>query len=307
MRRILVPLSGSPLGEAILADACDLAGDNGELVLLHIIPSVATNRGTGHFSGPDALKGSESYLESVAAPLRARGFTVKKLTEVRANLSAAIDEAAVESDVEMVAVATHGRGPGGRILHGGVAWKALANSRVPVFLRHVENEPGPSEAPQPYQVMVPLDGSEYSEKALPVAERLSLQWNAPLSIVRVVEPIPPAAAAVAGVRADQAKEIEQVEAYLVSVSAALGGNVRTSTQIGPVVSRIVAFARKHQISHIVIASHGRTALSRVVLGSVADDLIHELRCGIIVIPALAPGRLEEHGDPLSRTLVRMGN
>jgi nucleotide-binding universal stress UspA family protein len=305
MRRVLVPLSGSPLGETILEDACDLAGHRGELLLLHVIPSPATNQGTGAFTRQNAVKGSAAYLESVAAPLRARGLKVEKLTEIRANLSAAIDEAAVQHEVEMVAVATHGRGVAGRILHGGVAWKALANSRVPVFLRHVDDGPMSRETPQRYQVMVPLDGSEYSEKALPIAERLSLKWNAPLWIVRVIEQIPTSAVAVAGAPIDQAKETEDVQAYLEAISTALGGEVRTSTLAGPVVPQLVAFAKKHAISHVVLASHGRTALSRVILGSVADDLIHQLRCGIVVIPALAAGRLEEH-DRERRTRTPVG-
>jgi nucleotide-binding universal stress UspA family protein len=303
MRRILVPLDGSQLGESILADACELSGHNGELVLLHVVPSLTTNRGTGRFSGLDALKGSEAYLESVAEPLRAHGFFVKKRTEVRANLSAAIDEAAIACDVEMVAVATHGRGPGGRMLHGGVAWKALANSTVPVFLRHVEDHSGRSEWPQKFRVMVPLDGSEYSEKALPIAQRLSLKWNAELWLVRVVERLPQATAAVPGLLEEQVKEVEEAEGYLASVSSALERDVLTATKIGSVVSRLVDFSLRQGISHVVMASHGRTALSRVILGSVADNLIHELTCGIVVIPALASGRLEEHPRHLLGTAI----
>jgi nucleotide-binding universal stress UspA family protein len=294
MRRILIPLDGSPFGETVIADACDLAGHQGELYLLHAIPSPTTNRGTGSFTGRDAVKGSEAYLEGVAAPLRVKGFMVTKRTVVRSPLSAAIDEAAVEHQVEMVAMATHGRGPGGRMLHGGITWKALANSPVPVFLRHIGTTATRSEWPQRFQIMVPLDGSEYSEKALPVAERLSLKWNATMWLVRVAEPIPLSAIAVAGARGDQAMEVEQVEAYLASVLAALGGDIKTRCLTGAVVSELAGFARRHNISHVVMASHGKTALSRVILGSVADDLIHELTCGIVVIPALAAGRLEEH-------------
>jgi hypothetical protein len=43
-----------------------------------------------------------------------------------------------------------------------------------------------------------------------------------------------------------------------------------------------------------MSTHGRTALSRVLLGSVADGHVHELRLPIVLIPALAPGRLEDH-------------
>ena len=294
MRRIVIPLDGTPFGEAGLSDACDLAGHSGQLCLLHVIPSPTTNRGTGSFTGRDPLKASEAYLESVAALLRARDFGVTKRTVVRSPLSAAIDEAAVECRAEMVAVATHGRSPGGRIIHGSVTWKALANSQVPVFLRHIGTEAAQSERPQPFQVMVPLDGSKYSEKALPVAERLALKWNAPVWLVRVAEPMPLGAVAVAGSGVDQEKEVEQIEAYLASVAAALGGDTRTACLTGGIVSQLVNFARGHEIGHVVLASHGRTALSRVILGSVADDLIHQLRCGIVVIPALAAGRLEEH-------------
>lgn len=294
MRRILIPLDGTPFGEAVLSDACDLAGHNGELCLLHVIASPTTNRGTGPFTGRDALKASETYLESVAGPLRSRGFAVIKRTVVRSPLSAAIDEAEVECQAEMVAIATHGRGPGGRMLHGGVAWKALANCTVPVFLRHIGTDVPKDEQPQQFRVMVPLDGSEYSEKAIPVAERLSLKWNAPLSLVRVAEAVPLGAIAVVGAPSDQALAVEQVEAYLASVSRTLAGDIRTASLHGAVVPELVAFAGEHRISHVIMASHGRTALSRVILGSVADDLVHDLTCRIVVIPALAAGRLEEH-------------
>jgi nucleotide-binding universal stress UspA family protein len=90
---------------------------------------------------------------------------------------------------------------------------------------------------------------------------------------------------------------------LASVSSGLEGDVHTVTKIGSVVSRLVDFSLKQRISHVVMASHGRTALSRVILGSVADNLIHELRCGIVVIPALAAGRLEEHPALLSGAAI----
>ena len=122
----------------------------------------------------------------------------------------------------------------------------------------------------------------------------------------MIERLPAEASAVPGLLEEQAKEAEEVESYLESVAAALDGEVHTASPVGYVVPKLVDCARRHQITHVVLASHGRTALSRVVLGSVADELIHELRCGIVVIPALAPGRLEEHDQQLTGSGTRAG-
>ena len=121
-----------------------------------------------------------------------------------------------------------------------------------------------------------------------------MKWSVPLWLVRVVEPIPLSAVAVTGTTGDEPREVEQTKAYLASVSAGLSGDVRAQCLRGRVVPELVSFACQQLISHVVMASHGRTALSRVILGSVADDLIHKLKCGIVVIPALAAGRIEEH-------------
>ncbi|HCG00853.1 MAG TPA: hypothetical protein DEV93_09965, partial [Chloroflexi bacterium] len=67
---------------------------------------------------------------------------------------------------DMVASSTHGDGPLVRLLHGGVAWRALAGSYVPILVRHTNASPAYRSifAPEP-RIMVPLDGSEHAEKA----------------------------------------------------------------------------------------------------------------------------------------------
>ena len=180
MYRILVPLDGSHEGEQILADALALTGAHGEIILLHVIRSPAFDHGTGGYTGHSAVQGSEKYLEHIAAPLREEGRKIQKLTYLSADPSAAIDDAAKVYDVDMVACATHARGPFGRLLHGGVAWKAVANSNVPVILRHPDelgNEPA-RDGLNVSKIVVPLDGSAYAEKALPLACDLAGRWEA---------------------------------------------------------------------------------------------------------------------------------
>jgi nucleotide-binding universal stress UspA family protein len=295
MRRILVPLDGGPLAETILSDACDLAGRDGELILLHVIRTLTMDHGTDGFSHKTAAGDSEDYLATRAKPLRQQGFTVHTRTVVRADVSAAIDGAAVEDDVDLIVCATHGRGPGGRLIHGSVAWEAVANSTVPVFLKHVEEGTNAAaEPPKHFRIMVPLDGSAYAEKALPLADWFALKWNAPLSLVRVVDYAGgPAGFGFLGT-IDYTEETAAAKRYLDGISAGLQSESDTHAWAGRTVPDLVDFTKEHSITHVVMASHGHTAMWRVILGSVADGLIHELHCPIIVVPALARGRIEDH-------------
>jgi nucleotide-binding universal stress UspA family protein len=103
----------------------------------------------------------------------------------------AIDVAARIYHADMVACATHGRGPLGRVLRGGVVWRALADSPVPVLVRHFEAPSGykPIFAPEP-RILVPLDGSATAERALPLAQELMQEWNTSLWLVHVVSSYP---------------------------------------------------------------------------------------------------------------------
>jgi nucleotide-binding universal stress UspA family protein len=293
--RILVPLDGSPEGEQIIPDALALAGRSGEIVLLHVIRSQAFDHGTGGYSGQTAVKGSEKYLEHIAAPLREQGRKVQKLTYLSADASAAIDDAAKVYDVDMIACATHARGPLGRLLHGGVAWKAVANSNVPVVLRHPDEISRGERATQEEvtKVLVPLDGSTYAEKALPLASDLALQWEAALVLVHVVPPASNPAHRPAS-ELHRERVYEEASSYLRNVALTLPGKVDTQAVFGHVVDSIVQTVESEQPSHVVMASHGRTGLSRVILGCVADELVGLVRCPIIVIPALAQERTERY-------------
>jgi nucleotide-binding universal stress UspA family protein len=299
VKRILVPLDGSSLAEAILPDGCDLAGHGGELILLHVIRSPTLDRGTHGFAGHTAVEGSEQYLDSCRGPLCDRGFTVKTITLARINAGATIDEVASMERVDLIACATHGRGLAGRLIHGSVMWKVVANSTVPVFMRHLEEGADASPVQLEHDhIMVPLDGSTYAEKALPVADWLSMKWNARVSLVRVVEhPYISAAYGVPMELIDYTEETAAAKKYLEDVACRLPCQVNTHAWEGQASLDLVRFAKEHEVTHVVIASHGRTAMSRVILGSVADQLVHQLHCPIIVIPALAPGRVEDHARP----------
>jgi nucleotide-binding universal stress UspA family protein len=289
------------MAESILPDARRLAGQDGMLILVEdvvgglvdvLYDRVSTNRAHTRLLEGEA----ESYLEGVAERLRSEGVLVEVHTLDLIYKALAINEAAKLDHADFIACATHGRSVLGRLVRGSVAWKVLAMSSVPVLLRHpesVKTTPMPPGALR--RILVPLDGSELGEKALPFARELAKEWNASLSLIRVV-PDPfmtfvPYAANDPPSRV-LSQDVEEANAYLVSIGHALGGGVNTNVVVGDVVAGITKEVAKQRITDVVMASHGRTGLSRVLSGSVADALIHELHCPILVVPALAVQSVE---------------
>jgi nucleotide-binding universal stress UspA family protein len=291
MRRVLVPLDGSPEAASILSEAKNLAGPRGELVLLHDAIGSSWN-GTRHgVAESEAVRGALEDLEREAQPLRDQGMEVEIHALVMTDPAQAIDAAIRIYHPDVVACSTHGDGPLGRLLRGGVAWRALAGSSVPMLVKHTDARvPYRSMiAPEP-QIMVPLDGSEYAEKALDLAQQLADEWRASIWLVRVVSDnsASPGAHAAADSTTRSLDEVRlSVKAYLNELGRRLPGEVNTRVLYGPAVERLAGAVRQWSIGHVVMTSHGRTGLRRALLGSVADGLIQSVDCPVIVIPAHA--------------------
>jgi nucleotide-binding universal stress UspA family protein len=142
-KKILVPLDGSDLAEAVLAQAGALAQSVGaEIVLLRVlVPHVIDRPPSLNQIFPDAIMREEEqaqqhvqeYLERVARPLQASGVRVNCAVRVGQVAEAILDDAA-KSGVDLIAMSTHGRSGLSRWIIGGVADKVLRGANVPVLL-----------------------------------------------------------------------------------------------------------------------------------------------------------------------------
>lgn len=140
LRRLLVPLSGEVESETILPVAERLAGpaDLG-LHLLEVIEPLPA--AAEYFPGRDELLAfrrteAERYLEKVTERLSAKGIRVTWSVRV-GRAPEAIISAAAETGVDLIAMATHGRGLLGRLLFGSVADAVLRAAPVPVLLLRI--------------------------------------------------------------------------------------------------------------------------------------------------------------------------
>lgn len=141
------------------------------------------------------------------------------------------------------------------------------------------------------RLLVPLDGSPLAETALPAAAALAQATGATLLLLRAAE----AHTFPGGDPTDaQVKVVREAEEYLASVAEKLRGDgvtVETAVWYGPPSDAIVEGARFNHADMVVITTHGRSGLGRVLLGSVAESVLRATSTPILV--------LHPEGAPLS--------
>lgn len=132
------------------------------------------------------------------------------------------------------------------------------------------------------QILVPLDGSTFAEAALPLAISLSQKTRAGIHLLAVVEPIPAFA-----YEEWEAAAREWSEDYLENVKERIGekagGKVTTGLRSGHVVETILNEVSSNHADLMVMATHGRGALSRAWLGSVADAIMRQAKVPVLFV------------------------
>ena len=142
------------------------------------------------------------------------------------------------------------------------------------------------------KILVPIDGSDQTQKVLNTACDLALKHNAPLYLLHVfsVAHLTTLSSRSEGEFALEGL-IEEVEEAAVNIireaeKFAKGKNVevaQTFVTEGDAADEILKFARKKRIDTIVIGSHGTGGVLAVPLGSVCDRVCHSCECACIIV------------------------
>lgn len=128
------------------------------------------------------------------------------------------------------------------------------------------------------KILVPLDGSALAERALTHAEKIAKGTGAELILMQAVG-IPLADAPEAGPSEETkafTEEVESARAYLESVAGRLrkeGLPVRNVVARGAADSEILGFAHRENVDILVMSTHGRSGLSKLLMGSVAQKVM----------------------------------
>jgi len=133
-------------------------------------------------------------------------------------------------------------------------------------------------------ILVPADFSETSDRALEYGKNLAKKLNSKLYLLHVVEEIeyypgfvmPPI--------------FEELKNHAISELNKLakplkeeGMDVQVEVKIGKSWQQIVNTAKANSVDLIVIGTHGRTGLSHVLLGSIAEKVVRRASCPVMTI------------------------
>lgn len=146
----------------------------------------------------------------------------------------------------------------------------------------------------PYKkIMVTLDGSDLAKDALPYAQEMAEQSQAELTLFRVV----PLITRVMYVNKHTFHDPQQMEAeQLGKVDEAMDSlqalaetlrlhhiQARAAVDVGDPAEKIVDFAKANQIDLIVMSTHGRTGVRKLVAGSVASKVSSSAPCPVLLV------------------------
>lgn len=140
------------------------------------------------------------------------------------------------------------------------------------------------------QIVVPLDGSELAEEALEEAKKMAKASSTPLKLIRVVDTYRTQSLPATGMALDYSmlgelaeEEIEDAKTYLegmVTKLKAAGFEVTGDVLHGPIARQICSVAKPEDL--IVMSSHGRTGIKRWFLGSVAEEVMRNAECPVLL-------------------------
>ncbi|MEE9605695.1 MAG: universal stress protein [Candidatus Scalindua sp.] len=141
------------------------------------------------------------------------------------------------------------------------------------------------------KILCPIDFSENSLEALRYAAHTALKENATVYLIHIVdsrvydyggpiyEPVMPAMKPVI----DQASKDQLTDKLLEKVPKEIEGRVETVVSFGVPFVEIIKAARDYDIDLIIMGTHGRSGISHMLIGSVAEKVVRKAPCPVLTV------------------------
>lgn len=316
IRRILFPTDFSDCAEGAFTHAAYLAQRTGaELHVLH----VAEPQDDAPSGWAEGLRITpEDIAADLDVPVPASSGKEQKPgepvpvidAEVRAPKAApAILRYVEEHDVDLVVMGTHGRRGVRRMLIGSVAGEVVRLAPCPVFT--VGRQEGCAGGWAIRRIVAPVDFSEHARHAARHAAALAATYGAALDLLTVVDDraLPVVEMPFLGTFSISAEDVRQraqeaLEGFAAELEAEVPavGEVGAFARFGHPAGDIVAFAEDQRADLLVMGSHGRTGMERLLMGSVVELVIRLAPCPVFTVKSfgrslLGPALRRPHPQP----------
>ena len=290
-RHILVPLDGSAYAEQVLPLATLLARTyDARLTLISVVSAAR-----GLLARPEVQRkieagrqAKEAYLQQVAERLAKQGLKKVEYTVGVGPVAETLNMAAQKLGADLLTLRTHGRSGISRWVLGSTASKVLQLSIKPIFLVPLAAEEKAKE-PRFRKILVPLDGSEFAERVLLHVRAMAQAFQAEIILLTV--PVVPEAEGygamadvVAALRQQAMAEAKQYLEGVAAVLSAEGHRVRAIITGSEPATTILEVGEREGVDLVMMATHGRSGLDRVFMGSTAERLAQHTKSLLFLLP-----------------------
>jgi nucleotide-binding universal stress UspA family protein len=297
-QRILVPLDGLPGAERAIPIAARIARRaGGTLVFVHVVPPLTMLGNPSDKTGAPAaeiereervLGDAANYLAEVIAAHAWELAGISTEMDVAFGLtSPMLASTARLEQVDLIVMCSHHEAGLGLWGIESIALQTMRRSPVPLLVLNERGDIPQLDAGGPLRVLVPLDGSLFAEAALEPAFHLLFQLahsaSDELCLMRVVEDRD----------TENVGASRQAEHYLRMMKERLEGrsssarhfSITTQVRAGKDVARMLLEETRGKLPlHVIVmATHSREGMQRLLLGSVAERVLDAATCPLLVV------------------------
>jgi nucleotide-binding universal stress UspA family protein len=295
--RVLVATDGSERAQAAIELVASIDWPTGSTI--HVVEAVSS--GLAVFGGPwppvppvdttafdDAIRAeAERHLDAASERLAGDGRSIQ--TSVTSGRAAdVITSIAGDWGAELIVVGSRGHGTLESMLLGSVSAEVVDRARVPVLVARREAIG---------RVVFAWDGSDGAEKAAALLVDWGIFGRSEVRVVSVADAAAPwwvesgmvgeevAAEAYARAAEPSRQQHVQMAQEMADRLAASGLHVVPECRSGDPAQQIVNAAEEATADLVVLGTHGRTGLSRLLMGSVTRNVLNHARCSVLVVHA----------------------
>jgi len=209
----------------------------------------------------------------------------------------AIKELAIEFDVDLIVLGTHGRKGIQRMFAGSIAEKIIRSASCPVLtLRQGMPFHSSIRSERKVKVLVPTDFSVQSYAALDFASIIAHPINAGLTILYVDDSPESGQTNSLPDRPEWREQQDQLWQKLQKIKPTEPRVEHGHKMLhGPAAKTITEYANDNHYDYIILGTHGRSGVGRALLGSVAEQVVRNADCAVITVKPTNKRHLAVHG------------
>jgi nucleotide-binding universal stress UspA family protein len=226
-------------------------------------------------------------MSALVKSYHAEDINITKVNQRGLVPASVILEYALENDIDLIVMGTHGRRGLGHLFLGSAAEEVVRLAKCSVLTIREMKDSAPAEALN--NILVPIDFSDFAQLSLNYAKEIATAYNARLQLLHVVEQAVHPSFYASGMVSivDLIPDIEKksIEAMERLVQKTKGLEINADFHVieGHAAKDIIKFAESHNSDLIVIATHGLTGIKHLLLGSVAEKVVRMAPCPVFTV------------------------